>query len=619
MPKVTRQCIDKIKNSVDVFDVISPYVSLKRCGSSWRGLSPFNHEKTPSFFVIPTKSMFKCFSSGYAGDIFRFLQLKENISFVESVEMIAHKFNIQLEYDNNDDDQHEANFSKKELFEINDLANSLFGENFFSQTENGKKIREYWQNTRKFSLDFAKKNGIGLSPNSESELLKLLTEKKFSFEAIKNSGLFYFKEGETNIFKFKLRFRMRMTIPIRDIQGRIVGFSARFIDGITPSGELSDAKYINSPETPIFHKGSLLFGINHARKFIDDSDEFWLVEGQIDAMRCWERGLNTAIAPQGTAITDTQLSILRRYSPNVNCLLDGDEAGLKAADRIIPMAFKAGLDLRVCALPSGHDPDIFFRDDFENRLKSLRDKSLSSIAFMMLRLLPFPEKVNGRQKADALQKIYEVILNSDSLVVQESCLNELSDLSKSDRQAIAADFKTFSDRIKFSEPMPAKFNVERVEAKKVDKKMLTAEEQILSIILAHRELAETIANVFSCDWLAENDNNISSLLIRVINEIQSGMLDSSMPIDMLFNVEDEKNLIYSLLVDFEDPDNIEDEINKCLKKIYSNFVRNKILKIDRQILKISLEDKDDLKILQTDRLHLREKLLRQPKIKLGTI
>ncbi|NCA80886.1 MAG: toprim domain-containing protein, partial [Sphingobacteriia bacterium] len=173
------------------------------------------------------------------------------------------------------------------------------------------------------------------SATAYKALRKLLVEKKFSFEAIKNSGLFYFKEGETNIFKFRLRFRMRMTIPIRDIQDRIVGFSARFVDGITPSGELADAKYINSPETPIFHKGSLLFGINHARKFIDDVDEFWLVEGQIDAMRCWERGLNTAIAPQGTAITDTQLSILRRYSPNVNCLLDGDEAGLKEADRII--------------------------------------------------------------------------------------------------------------------------------------------------------------------------------------------------------------------------------------------------------------------------------------------
>lgn len=616
MPKITRQCIDKIKSNVDILDVVSPYVTLKRCGSSWRGLSPFGQEKTPSFFVIPAKSMFKCFSSGYAGDIFRFIQLKENVSFGEAVEMVARKFNITLEYERADRTDIDEGFTRKDIFEINEISNEYFVRNFNSSAGNAVSVREYWQNERNFSLDFASMYSIGLAPDNEAELLKILVEKNFSVDALKNCGLFYFKDGESNIFRFKLRMHARMTIAIRDIQDRIVGFTARFVPGVTPEDEFSGAKYINTPETSIFHKGNLLFGISHARKYVDSVDEFWLVEGQIDCLRCWSVGLNTAVAPQGTAITDAQLSILRRYTANINCLLDGDEAGFKAVDRIIPMAFKAGLNLNIMLLNNGDDPDNFFRSNSAEKINILRDNSISSIEFLMRRFLPDVENVSGRQKADSLQKIYAAILNSDSAVVQESCLNELAELSKSDRRAIAADFKTFSDRLKFNEPMPIKFNVECNSISKVSKKILSAEAQLLSIILSKPKLAMSIASILSCDWLLEKPDKTVLLLEKIINEIQAGMWEGSSSIDIAFNDESDKNLLYRLMVDFEEPDSLEGEINQCIKKIYTNYVRNQILTIDKQITKNSI-DRESLKILQTERLRLREKLLSQPNIKLG--
>jgi len=276
---MTRECLDHIKDSVDIYDVVLPYVTLRKCGANWRGLSPFNGEKTPSFFAMPAKKMFRCFSSGHAGDIFRFIQLKENVSFAEAAEIIANRFNIQLKFDSRLSNDQPAEFSKKDFFTINELANALFTKNFQDNDTFGQKIRLYWTEVRRFSLETASKQGIGLCKNDEKFLIDTLLKHKLPVSAIRQSGLFYFKD-EANLSAFRLRFRFRLTIPIRDIQGRIVGFSARTIDGITP--EASDAKYINSPETPIFRKGNMLFGLHEARLHINAAGKFWLVEGQLD-------------------------------------------------------------------------------------------------------------------------------------------------------------------------------------------------------------------------------------------------------------------------------------------------------------------------------------------------
>ena len=606
---ISSNCIERIRNSVDIYDLVSPYVTLKKCGANWRGLSPFNHEKTPSFFVMPAKKIFRCFSSGYAGDIFRFIQLKENVSFVDAVEIIAKRFGIPVEYDKSSHFEKKP-YSKNTLYEIHELVCKLFIKNFHADDIIGRKIRQYWTEERKFPLDVALENNIGFARNDAKKIIQTLLDSKFSIESLKASGLFFFKDGESDPFKFGLRFASRLTIPIYDIQGRIVGFSARFINGLTPKSELSDAKYINSPETDIFHKGNLLFGLHRARQYIDEAGEFWLVEGQFDTLRCWMNGLNTAIAPLGTAITDAQLAILRRYTTNVNCLLDGDSAGVKAAGRIIPMAMRAGLDLKLFILPGNNDPDSYFCNDFAKKFEQLKKSSMSSIQFLAQK---FSQKnMPAMEKAEVLTEIFETISSANSSIAQESYVAELARDANFDQHALFQDFKKFLDRKKFTDTPPV--NPRNVTDIHKDK-LSTAEGQLLAIALTDDNIARQLAKLIDHQFWQTLQSMEGKVLIKILSDVHEKMWNGLNDLDNSDEFSDEeKNLIYSAMVDFEDDFDKISVANMCLKKIFTIFVKNEIAKIDVDIKKISLDETSTLRNLQSTRLKLRESLKNPPKI-----
>ncbi|MDR2436137.1 MAG: DNA primase [Puniceicoccales bacterium] len=606
---ITRECLDYIKNTVDLCDVVSPYVNLKRCGANWRGLSPFNGEKTPSFFVMPAKKMFRCFSSGNAGDIFRFIQLKENVSFSEAVEIIADRFNIPLKFDSKPSGSQPAEFSKRDLFAINELANAVFVKNFQGDDAPGQKIRRYWAEVRQFGLETANKHGIGLCKNDEKRLIEILVERKFTVAAIRESGLFYSRDG-TDLSAFKLRFRNRLTIPIKDIQGRIIGFAARAVDGMTSDG--LEAKYVNSPETPIFRKGDVLFGLHEARLHIGAGDKFWLVEGQLDVFRCWEAGMSTAVAPQGTAITGTQLSTLRRYSPNLSCMLDGDDAGLRAADRLLHMAMAAGLEVEFYILPKGEDPDSFLRGNGPN-VASFFKSGMSAMEFAARRHFSVLAKMSSRQKADALQNIYEIIANADSAIVHESLLDEISQICGFDRRALAQDFATFRQRKNFNNPMPIKFSVEGGDGNA--NKLHSVESQLLSVILSDAKWAKKVSEILPLDLIQSFTSPEADLLAKVLGEVAENLWEG---IETMGNSETfsegEKNIAYSAIADFNCDSDCQSLVNLCLSKLHRKSIRGEIIEIDAKINKISLDEKEMLRSLQCERMRLRESLSRPPQV-----
>lgn len=605
---ITRRCLEYIKDTVDIYDVVSPYVNLKKCGSNWRGLSPFTSEKTPSFFVMPAKKMFKCFSSGNAGDLFRFIQLKENVSFFEAVEMIADRFNITLELEKSDKGNNLTKFSKKDFFEINELANAVFRKNFEQNDSFGQKIRKFWQDVRGFSLESAKKNGIGLCKNDEAFILKVLSNK-FSLNTIKESGLFYFNSDDLRTFR--LRFRYRLTIPIKDIQGRIVGFSARVVPDMT--SVLTDAKYINSPETEIFHKGALLFGLNEARLHIEQFGYFWLVEGQLDVLRCWEMGLSTAVAPQGTAITDTQLQILRRYASTIYCLLDGDEAGLRAAERLLPMTVSAGLEVKYYLLPESLDPDSFFKKCTSEFLKKfVQSDGISAMEFVAK--CYFHSSMSGRQKADALQHVYEIISCSDLSIMRESLLDEIAQLCNLDRRAIGQDFDTFIQRKRFNAPLPIQ-NTSMLKQKKNDTKIDSVESQLLAVCLDNPVLAKKISDIIEFDSLLSVRSVDADLLVKVLNEAHEGMWEGIVSLNNSKSFsEDEKNRAYSILAENYSVDDLKELVNSCLKIIHLRFCKEKIIELDKKFNKISLDEKEMIRNLQRDRMYLRQRMRSFPQI-----
>jgi DNA primase len=320
--------------------------------------------------------MFKCFSSGMAGDIFTFVMETERLNFQEAAESLAQRFGVPLEYEKGALPREERSL-RQMLFDIHDLATAYFQEYFKSSGSEPEQVREYWTGERGFDLDLAESFQIGLAPVDGSELRRRLTDRKFTLEALAKCGLFYQRGNGDRPEAYHARFRNRLMIPIRDHQGRVVAFTARQLAITPPDDPTREAKYINSPETPVFNKGHLLFGLDRARLEAGETNPFLLVEGQLDVIRCHEQGIKTAVAPQGTAITESQLALMKRYAPTVECLLDADSAGQKAALRLLPMAVKTGLEARFLTLPKGEDPDTYLRRGGRDALESLRRESAS--------------------------------------------------------------------------------------------------------------------------------------------------------------------------------------------------------------------------------------------------
>ena len=267
--------------------------------------------------------------------MFSFIMKLENIEFLEAVEFIAKRYNFQLNYEAGGPDLATQSL-RKQLFELHELVCEWFHRQFV-ESDAADNVRQYWQKTRAFDLKVAQQFKIGFAPAAPYSLFQYCKQKGIQMKALQASGLFFNSHQSHHPSELKSRFRGRLMIPIRDVQGRVIAFTARQLSE-TPSDDPSrEAKYVNSPETQIFQKGRILFGMDHARKHVSESEGFLIVEGQLDAIRCWTCGLHTAVAPQGTAITEDQIFLLQRYQPpQVYCLLDGDQAGRKAAERMLP-------------------------------------------------------------------------------------------------------------------------------------------------------------------------------------------------------------------------------------------------------------------------------------------
>ena len=587
MPGIKKECIEHIKAVADLYDIVSGYVQLKRSGSNWKGLSPFTVEKTPSFFVLPEKKFFKCFSTGYAGDVIRFLELKENFSFREAVEWLAKRYGIKIEYD----DGRPESYSKNELFEIHESAQKYYRQEFLKS----KEVQRYWTETRQFSLDAAERYGIGWAPIHDHTLLALL-KKRYSAEAVQECGLFFANEQKI----FHTRFSGRLMIPIYDVQDRIIGFSGRILQ---KRDDVS--KYINSPETPIFHKGNVLYGLNHARRSV--KDQFIIVEGQLDALRCWESGLHEAVAPQGTGITETQMNCLRRYAPRILCLTDGDLAGQKCALRIIELAFKTNMECQVVTLNPDDDPDSLLLR--EGKMGFDRLKKVPMIPYLINAQLPKGADASVVEKEQFLRSFYELLNSCSSEVMRYTYLEEMASRLNLDKNAVRNDFENFCG--------DAKFVQRPVENEKKSEKLSTAEHDLLSLILHYNEVGEKVSKVLEDSWVAPT--NDGKLLLKVIDEIRKGTWEGPQNDSTLFS-DGEINQLFSILVNDEDNEDPVAAVNVCLKAICGAFAKNKLAEINqkekerRKFTKNLLDDLEFFKNLQSERLCLRKLLFSCPEI-----
>ena len=334
--------IQEIKDRLDIVEVVSDFVSLKKSGSSYKALSPFSSEKTPSFFVSPSKQIFKCFSTGKGGDAIEFLKEVESLSYIEAIKYLAEKYGVEI---NETDQDYNKNNDKESLLIILNKAKSFFIDNLNSKE--GKSLAKTYLEHRQVDEKMIKKFELGYSFDKWDSLYKYLIDNRFNEEHVSKAGLIL----ENNNKKYD-RFRGRLMFPIHNISGKVIAFGARLI-----KDEKNQPKYINSPETDLYVKSKVLYGLyqskNHIRKF----DKCYLVEGYTDVISLFQIGIENVVSSSGTSLTKDQIRLISRYTKNITILFDGDKAGINASLRGMDLILENDMNVNIVSFPDNEDPD----------------------------------------------------------------------------------------------------------------------------------------------------------------------------------------------------------------------------------------------------------------------
>lgn len=358
MPRIAEETIQRVAEANDIVEVINSYFPLKRAGTSWRALCPFHREKSPSFHVNPQRQTYHCFGCGAGGTVFRFVMEYEHLDFVSAVRRLAQRAGVPVIEEAGqagDDKRHEV---RKRLLALHVEASAWFHHNLLKSPD-ARPARDYLK-SRGITAEVAKSWQLGYAPDSWDALIDFLRGKKFSLEEIVQSGVAATKEEIENqpvpLENLYARFRGRVMFPIRNDYGEVIAFSGRVLDA-----EAKTAKYVNSPETPLFTKGRVLYGLDKSKRALINSKTAIVCEGQLDLISAFESGVENVIAPQGTAFTPDQARVLQRFVESVVLCFDSDRAGQEAVSRSLPALLENGLEVRVARLPEGEDPDSLIR------------------------------------------------------------------------------------------------------------------------------------------------------------------------------------------------------------------------------------------------------------------
>ena len=370
MPRIAQETVEQVAAASDIVEIIGSYFPLKRSGTEFRAICPFHQEKTPSFFVSPSKQSYYCHGCGAGGAVFQFLMQYENIEFPEAVRRLAARAGIPIIEDEIDAEEEAKQSLRKRLLRLHFEAAAWFQCNLL-RTQAAAHARSYLKG-RGINIEIAKRWQIGYSPNAWDALVTWANRAGFTKEELVESGLVKAREEgnpRSNIYD---RFRDRLMFPISNDIGEVIAFSGRILHP-----EAKGGKYVNSPETPLFSKGSILFGLNQSKRFVANAHQAVVLEGQLDLITSFEAGIQNVVAPQGTALTERHAALIRRFADEVVLFFDADSAGQRAAERAFEVLFGAGLQVRLGEMPAGEDPDSLIRklggDAFRARVDVAKD------------------------------------------------------------------------------------------------------------------------------------------------------------------------------------------------------------------------------------------------------
>lgn len=571
MVRYSEELIDEIKNSNDIVDVISQYVILKRSGRNFFGLCPFHKEKSPSFSVSPDKQIFHCFGCGAGGNVIHFVSKIENADFKEAISILANRAGIELPTLNNYEDNKTA-MLKTKVYEINQIAAEFYHHNLYRPTS--KTAQEYIKK-RKLDNKTLKSFLIGYSGNYD-ELYKILKQKGYKEEEILASSLV----NKTDDGKYIDRFRKRVMFPIQDIRNKVIAFGGRVLDDSKP-------KYINSPENIVYSKGRHLFGLNVAKK--SDLKNIIIVEGYMDAISLYQRGITNVVASLGTALTEAQGRLLRRYSERVTIGYDSDGAGQAAILRGLEILQNIGCDVRILQISGAKDPDEYVIKYGPERFLKCVEQAISLVEFKVKMLKQNLNLENINDKIKFLNEVAKILANVTNSIERELYIEKIATEYKVSKESIYGEVNKLiyakNTGEKILEKPIIKKEVKK-EKPKIDEAIVKRENLIIYLLINYpQESYSKIKNI-----VLEQDIKLEAnqkILKKMYEEIEKGNIN----IDILncFEEEDIINHISAIMsYDFEISD-----LNKCIEDIANTYEKEKLINRRQEILE-SLKNAQNL-------------------------
>ena len=615
---ITKETIDKIFSAIRVEEIVGEYVQLKRAGSNYKGLSPFVDEKTPSFIVSPSKQIWKDFSSGKGGTAISFLMEIEGFSYPEALRYAAKKYGIEIEELKKDltEEEKKAQTDKDLLYKIHEVANDFF-QNQLYETEEGRNIGLSYFKERELKPETIKKFQLGYSPELKNAFTQHAIGKGYSKEILEKSGLSIFSEKSTEGID---RFRERVIFPIHGFSGRVLGFGGRILKSNTKT-----AKYLNSPETEIYHKSNVLYGLFQSKQAVSRENMCLLVEGYMDVVALHQSGIENVVASSGTSLTTEQIKLIKRLTENVTILFDGDAAGIKASFRSIDMLLAESMNIRILLFPEGHDPDSFVRENSMEFVKNfIKENSKDFIDFKAEILLKEAEN-DPIKKAEAIRDIVKSVAHVDNGLKQEIYLKQIATQFGLTERNLFDELQVQKQILKGqsqSQPKPKLEIVPKTEEKSFadsDKTtgLLVLEEKLVELMLKYGDriltrrdsennsyqttVIEEIIHHFQeddCEILTETNR-------KIIDEVQQGLEQNEIRSgNFFFGLMDEdiSGKIADALVENHETSNwkrfniyfpIEDEVlDKVVRDVILRHKREYVMKMIED-LKKSLDETEE--------------------------
>ncbi len=592
---ISKETIEKVFDQARVEEVIGDFVQLKRSGSNMKGLSPFVNEKSPSFMVSPVKQIWKDFSSGKGGNSVTFLMEHEHFTYPEAIKYLANKYGIEVEETIVSNEDIEQANEKESMYLVSEFARDYFHKTMLN-TDEGQAIGLSYFKERGFSKETIEKFQLGYSPDIWDAFTKEALGKAYKLEYLEKTGLTIVKQEDGKTFD---RFKGRVMFPIQSMSGRVLGFGGRIL-----TNDKKAAKYLNSPESEIYHKSKVLYGIFQAKQAIAKQDNCFLVEGYTDVIQFNQSGIENVVASSGTALTADHIRLVNRLTNNITVLFDGDAAGLRASIRGIDLILEAGMNVKVCSFPDGEDPDSFAKNNSYEVLKQYLDENSKDFIQFKADLLVKEANNDPIKKAELIRDMVQSISKISDQIKREVYIKECSrimdisedvlynTLAQMLKKDISEANKKYTEEKKAFEVHK---NNEQLQPEKINI-LYELEQKIIEILLINGSKTDDFTETFLSKDEAGNivevkETNTYKVYEKIYLALQEDEIELSNPIF---------KTIYSDIINYYNQ-NIEFEIDKYISQT-SPEIANKITSIlmleERDILhkwesrKIVVEDKN---------------------------